>query len=269
MTDFAHFQVIILAAGCSRRLAHLTADKPKSLLHIGGKSIIEHTLNLLECKGFRRVCFVVGYRRELFMQTLGNRHGSLHIDYVISEDFATTEHGWSLYLTAPVWRRDPAPVLFMDADNLFDPGLLDLALAAPNDNVSLVDDTMNRDDREEEWVIGANGRVHALARARYSELVDVAGGFVGINRFSRAFMQTLFEFMDSFFDSHGRTFKYERVIDALLQSGSVTLHYAATEGRPWVNVNHQDDFHNAAEIAQLMRANCPPPGDTTAPMISA
>ena len=42
------------------------------------------------------------------------------------------------------------------------------------------------------------------------------------------------------------TFKYERGIDALLQTGSVTLHYAATEGRRWVNVNHQADFDNAA-----------------------
>ena len=105
---------------------------------------------------------------------------------------------------------------------------------------------MSRDDREKEWVIGANGRVRALARARYSKLIDVAGGFVDINRFSRAFLQTLFEFMDSFFNSHHRTFKYERVIDALLQTGSVTLHYAATEGRRWVNVNHQADFDNAA-----------------------
>ena len=128
MTDFAHYQVLIPASGCSRRLPHLTAGKPKSLLQIGAKSNIEHTLNLLECKGFRRVCFMVDHKRELFMRTLGNHHGSLQIDYVISEDFATTEHGCSLYLTTPVWRRNPAPVLFMDADNLFDPGLHELAL---------------------------------------------------------------------------------------------------------------------------------------------
>ncbi|MBC7131074.1 NTP transferase domain-containing protein, partial [Candidatus Bathyarchaeota archaeon] len=39
---------VILAAGRGRRLQHYTRDKPKALIEIHGKPLIEHTLFLLK-----------------------------------------------------------------------------------------------------------------------------------------------------------------------------------------------------------------------------
>ena len=86
MSNTIAYHVIIPAAGCSRRLAHLTADKPKSLLEIAGKRIIEHSLDVLERRSFGRVTCIVGYRRELLLRTLGRQHGRLSIDYGVSDE---------------------------------------------------------------------------------------------------------------------------------------------------------------------------------------
>jgi len=252
MSNTITHHVIIPAAGCSRRLAHLTADKPKLLLEIAGKRLIEHSLDVLERRNFGRVTFIVGYKREPLMRTLGRQHGRLGIDYVVSDEYDRTEHGWSLFLTADAWRQNPLPVIFMDADNLYHPALLDMAVHSPHDNVCLADPSFRNSEPEEELVLGANERISGLKRGTVDELADLVGGFVGINKFSAAFMATLYDFMEDFFAGHDRQHQYERVFDALIHETDTELHYCLTNGLPWMNVNHQDEYDGAATVAGLM-----------------
>jgi len=252
--DPAGYQVIIPAAGCSRRMAHLTAERPKSLLAVEGRSIIEHSLDILDARGFRHVTVVVGYKRELLIAAVGSRYRRLNIDYVVSEDYAVTEHGWSLYLTRERWRRTRRPVLFMDADNLYDPAMLDALLDSPRQDLMLVDDTYASDERKEELVSGRRGLVTGLVRGRCAEVPDLVGAFVGINRFSAPFMEHLYAFMDEFFIAHGRRWKYERLFDALIRNRGARVHYLPTGGLAWININHEEEYAAAGGIARAMAA---------------
>lgn len=252
--DAAAYHVIIPAAGCSRRMAHLTADRPKSLLEIDGRSIIAHSLETLNAFGFTRVTFVVGYQRDLFVATLGERFRGIAIDYVVNEDYETTEHGWSLCVTGERWREERRPVVFMDADNLYDPDMLTAMLGSSHPDLMLVDDTFATGDREEELVTGRVGVIERLVRGRDDEVEGYAGAFVGINRFSAEFMDALYRYMDGFFAARGRMFKYERVFDAFIRDTGAEVHYLPTRGLPWINVNHEDEYQAARDIAARMAA---------------
>jgi choline kinase len=250
ITENARYQVIMPAAGSSRRMSHMTEDRPKALLELEGKTIIEHSLEILDSRGFRRVTFVVGYMRELFMQTLGSRFNNISIEYVVSQDYATTEHGWSLYLTKNSWKRARNPVVFMDADNIYDPQMLDKVMAAPMENVVLVDSLFKTGAREEELVLGRDGKITGLKRGLAQDHGDYVGGFVGINKFSSAFMGALYAYMDKFFEKNGPKFKYERVFDSLINATDAKLNYIDTGGLAWVNINHEEDYKLAKEIVR-------------------
>ena len=245
--------MIIPAAGMSRRLAGLAAERPKSLIEVGGNSIIGPSLEALDKRGFRHVTFVVGYMHELFRKTLGDSYGGLELEYVVCEDYSTTEHGWSLYLARESWERARCPVVFMDADNLYHPRLLDKILVSAHENVVMVDDRFEHQGREEELVLGENGRVTGLKRGFARDEPSCVGGFVGINRFSPEFMSTLFHYMEGFFAAHGKLHKYERVFDRLLHEADVALGYTTSDGLGWVNVNHAQDYARALELLPLIR----------------
>jgi choline kinase len=225
-------QVIILAAGRSLRLSRLTQDRPKSLLVVAGEPILGHSLNILSRRGFKRLTLVVGYLREQFVEQFGTRYKNIDIEYVTNEAYADSEHGWSLYCARHSWARDESPVVFMDADNLYDPMMLDKIMGCGFDDVMLVDENLNAEDRDEELVIGRGDVVTGLRRGRIRDYPDFAGGFVGINRFSPAFMGRLFAFMDEFFDRKGKMQKYERVFDALINETGVRVHYLESRGLP-------------------------------------
>jgi bifunctional UDP-N-acetylglucosamine pyrophosphorylase/glucosamine-1-phosphate N-acetyltransferase len=84
-------QAVILAAGKSTRTYPLTLTKPKSLIKITGKTILEHQLDCLE--GIvREVVIVVGYKKEMIMDFLKNKKYTFEIKFVEQKEQLGTGH---------------------------------------------------------------------------------------------------------------------------------------------------------------------------------
>jgi len=57
-------QAVILAAGEGQRLRPFTVTKPKVMLSIAGKPILQYVVEALAQNGIRSIVLVVGYRKE-------------------------------------------------------------------------------------------------------------------------------------------------------------------------------------------------------------
>ena len=238
---------IIPAAGLGRRMGD-DDRKPKCLLPLAGRPMLLYTLDALAARNAARATLIVGYRREQVMSTVGTMHNGMPVDYVDNVDFATTEHGWSLYLSRERWLEQQRPVLFIDADNVFDPRLLDRLLASPAENSVLVDPELDTTERDEELVLGSHGQITGFVRGRAPKHDRYVGGFVGMNRFSPQFMRALYAFMQNLFAGGERGFKYERVFHKLLSTTRVQLEYLSSNGFAWVNVNHPHEIRIGERI---------------------
>ncbi len=107
-------QAVILAAGEGVRLRPLTQNKPKALIPVANKPIIEHTiLSLLEA-GIRDIIVVIGYRKEQVMRHLA--HLSVPVMIVRQTEQLGTAH-------ALLCARDriAGDVLVLPGDNYIDP----------------------------------------------------------------------------------------------------------------------------------------------------
>ncbi|MBR9690367.1 NTP transferase domain-containing protein [Candidatus Woesearchaeota archaeon] len=84
-------KALILAAGKSTRLHPLTLTKPKPLIKIAGKTILEH--NLEQLKGIiTEVIIIVGYKKEMIKKALGNEFLGIKITYVEQKEQLGTGH---------------------------------------------------------------------------------------------------------------------------------------------------------------------------------
>lgn len=79
-------QAVILAAGEGQRLRPSTATKPKVMLTIADKPILQYVIEALAQNGIRNIVLVVGYWREQIFDYMGkgDRFG-VEITYVIQE----------------------------------------------------------------------------------------------------------------------------------------------------------------------------------------
>ncbi len=123
-------KAVIMAAGKSTRTYPLTLTRPKPLLPVANRPIIEHQLEALP-EVVESVVLVVGYRHEMIRERLGDRFGRLAIEYVMQEEQKGTGHA-----ILQCARVIDGPFLAMNGDDLFDPA--DLARLAATVDSALV-----------------------------------------------------------------------------------------------------------------------------------
>lgn len=83
-TNYGTGQAVILAAGRSTRTYPLTLTKPKPLLKVAGKTIIEHNLDQLVGL-VNEVYIVVGYKAEMIKEFIGDKFKGMSIKYIAQE----------------------------------------------------------------------------------------------------------------------------------------------------------------------------------------
>jgi len=89
-------QAIVLAAGEGQRLRPFTVTRPKAMLSIADKPILQFVVESLAQNGIRNIIFVVGYRKEQVYDYMGSgEQFGVDITYVTQETQLGTAHALS------------------------------------------------------------------------------------------------------------------------------------------------------------------------------
>ncbi|MCW3981382.1 MAG: sugar phosphate nucleotidyltransferase [Candidatus Bathyarchaeota archaeon] len=84
-------KAVILAAGKGTRLHPITLSRPKHLIPIGGRPIIEQALSTLKNAGIKEVIIVVNYLAEVFKQRVGDgTKFGMEISFVVQKELKGT-----------------------------------------------------------------------------------------------------------------------------------------------------------------------------------
>ncbi|AEH36971.1 UTP--glucose-1-phosphate uridylyltransferase AglF [Halopiger xanaduensis] len=114
-------QAVVLAAGKGTRLQPLTDDKPKVLVEVDGKPIIEDVFdNLLEI-GASEFIVVVGYQKEQIIERYGDAYEGVPITYAHQRE--------QLGLAHAILQAEPhvdGDFMLMLGDNVFRANLADV-----------------------------------------------------------------------------------------------------------------------------------------------
>jgi L-glutamine-phosphate cytidylyltransferase len=124
---FKIVRVIILAAGQGKRLLPLTADVPKALLDIGGKSLIERQVEAFAANGLRDFCVITGYaagKMEQALEAVAHRL-DVNIETIFNPFFAVADNLASCWLARDAMRGD---FIQVNGDNVFRSDLVERLL---------------------------------------------------------------------------------------------------------------------------------------------
>ena len=121
---------MVMAAGLGKRMRPLTATRPKPLVEVAGRPLIEHTLARLEAAGVRKAVVNVHYLADALEAHLAKRGGPMAIAISDERDLLL-ETGGGLIKALPLIDADP--FLAVNSDNLWVDGPMDsLRLLATN-----------------------------------------------------------------------------------------------------------------------------------------
>jgi dTDP-glucose pyrophosphorylase len=83
-------KAVVLAAGRGTRMRELTAEVPKPMIEVRGKSVLQHIIEGLRDAGIRELLLVVGYRADAVQNFFGD--GSRH-NVAIQYETQTVQDG--------------------------------------------------------------------------------------------------------------------------------------------------------------------------------
>lgn len=118
-------QAVILAAGEGKRVRPLTKNRPKAMIPVANRPIIEYVIDALVKNGIREIIVVVGYRKEQVTRYLNTL--DTPIDVVVQNKQLGTGHA---LLAAESKVRDN--FLVLPGDNYIDPSSIARLVDLPN-----------------------------------------------------------------------------------------------------------------------------------------
>lgn len=105
-------RAIILCAGLGTRLTPITLNKPKPLLKIRGRSILENMINYLHNANINDIIVVCGYKAELFTPLAKK----LNFKQIIFPDYANKNSAASLKFVANLITKDRGGTIILNGD---------------------------------------------------------------------------------------------------------------------------------------------------------
>jgi choline kinase len=226
---------IILAAGKGSRLNGTAGDKPKCLVELGGMTLIERQMQVLERAGIDEIAVVVGCQADRVRETCGTG-----VTYVENSRFAETNSLYSLW-TARALLYEGFVVL--NCDVLFHPALLDDLLVTHHDAALLMAwrEAGQTFGDEEMKVKVQGGRVIDMSKSMAPDEAD--GENLGIVKFGRKSAQHLVSILDRIVAGGGLRDWAPRAFCEFAQEQR--LQAIGTRGLPWIEIDFPQDYQRA------------------------
>jgi L-glutamine-phosphate cytidylyltransferase len=229
-------RAVILAAGNGTRMGRLTADRPKAMLDIEGRSIVERALDALADCGIHEVTIVAGYQRARLEEHLGAR-----VRFIDNARYRETNSLYSLWLARDVL-VDGAVV--MNSDVLVSPELVARLVHARVDDAALVDITSALADEEMKVKIW-NG--FAIDFGKQLPPWEAHAENVGLLKFGAAGGRRLVSHIDALIAGGGEDAWAPLAFRALAQEWP--LRAIDTAGMAWTEIDFPADLDRARAMA--------------------
>jgi len=236
---------LLLAAGVGSRLAPMTDALPKCLVSVGGVPILERLARALDTHGFERLVIVTGYKAEAIRGYLGERFGSIAVEFTVSPLFETTNNIYSLWLSRHLIDE---PFLLVESDIVFDEQLLAPLLQPDRIAVS----------RQLPWMSGTtvtldgDGNVNAFypqPPGVYGQHCTDSGHFMALNMYSlaRDTWGAVCERLDRHVAAGQTGSFYESVFQEMAVDGDISLAAVIFPAERWYEIDTPADL-DAAQL---------------------
>lgn len=113
---------MVLAAGLGKRMRPLTDTRPKPLVEVAGRTLLDHALDRLSAAGVRHAVVNVHYLADMIVDHLAARDQGLRVS-ISDERAQLLETGGGLMHALP--QIDADPFLVVNSDNLWVDGPVD------------------------------------------------------------------------------------------------------------------------------------------------
>jgi choline kinase len=233
-------KAVILSAGKGSRLLPLTAERPKCLIELNGRSLLEWQLDALSESGIADMVVVTGFRDDLVDAVAARREG---VRTVFNPFYHVADNLGSVWMARSEFGCD---TLLLNGDTLVSPALLATVLRAETGPIAVTVDEKADYDADDMKVLREGDRLvrigKALAPGEYN--AESIGLLAFRGEGPRLFADQVERMMRQ---PDGTRRWYLRAIDALASAGA-DVRTVSIKGEEWQEVDFPEDVESAKAL---------------------
>jgi choline kinase len=226
----------------AKRLRPLTDNKPKCLLEVGGKTLLERTVGAMLQAGIKEFVVVTGYCADQIRDFLTTHFPTLDITFIHNADYEHNNNIFSLWLSMQVVRGKD--FLLMDSDILCDPAAVVRIAQEPESALAL-----NRHECGEEEIkviVDAEGRITEISKV--CSIEQAIGESVGIEKMTADYSEAIYHELKQMIEQEGLIdVFYERAFERLITQGH-TFRVVDTTDYFSYELDTPEDFERAQQL---------------------
>jgi choline kinase len=240
-------KTIILSAGQGKRLLPLTKSRPKCMVPLAGRTLIEWQLRALAANGVEDVVVVVGFGAAQVEALLARTApAGMRVRTVFNPFYAVADNIGSCYVALPEMTGD---FLLLNGDTLFEPAVLGTLLAEADAPVTVTIDVKERyDDDDMKVSLDEGRRLRAIGKALPPD--SVHGESIGMLLFlgggGAGFAAKMGEILR---EPDGARHWYLSVIDRMARAGA-GIGTVPIVGHQWGEVDYPHDAERAERLVE-------------------
>ncbi len=239
-------KAIMLAAGLGSRLsAGDESREPKVLLQFGGLTLLERHVTALKSLGVESLTLVTGYRAGDINRALDDLRVGGFVRVVENPRYreGSVVSLWAARETL----RSGGDVVFMDADVLYHPKLLERLLRAESANCFLFDREFEAGDEPVKLCLRGGHLVEF--RKIIDGVYDRTGEWVGFLKLSEPYALQLASTLERFMADGRLGEPMEEAVRELLHSSPAGVFgICDVTDLPWIEIDFADDVVKAREV---------------------
>ena len=198
----------------AKRLRPLTDEKPKCLLEVGGKTLLQRTVDAMISAGVKEFVVVTGYRENMIREFLTIHYSLCTIHYIDNPDYEHNNNIFSLWLA--MQKLHGQEVLLMDSDILCDPEAV--RRVAKKTNSALAMQQHELGEEEMKIVVDEAGRITEISKT--CSPADAIGESVGIEKMTAEYTEAIYQELRKMILDEGLIdIFYERAFERLIPQG--------------------------------------------------
>ncbi len=233
-------KAIILSAGKGSRLLPLTAKRPKCLIDLNGRSLLEWQLDALQGAGVGDIVVVTGFAEEKVAEVTAARPG---VRTLFNPFYHVADNLGSVWMARAELDRD---TLLLNGDTLVSPALLRRVLDAKTGPVAVTVDEKESYDADDMKVLRDGDRLLRIGKALEAGQYNAES--IGLLAFRGAGPRLFADQVEAMMRQPDGTRRwYLRAVDALARAGA-DVRAVSIRGEEWQEVDFPEDVEAAKAL---------------------
>ena len=237
---------VILAAGLGSRLGEITKNKPKCLVEINDRPILDYQIDFLSANGFTKIVIVCGYKADMISNFIRKQNYDIKIEQVYNHHFESTNNIYSLWMAFARLRLNEG-FLLLESDLMFE---ADMLRHFNSDNAI----ALNLFDSEIHLGTTATVRPDGYLKALYLRpnlpVTNPIYKTVNICSFANDSVATLYYLLDLYVRKGDVNIFYEKVIHEMVVSKNIDFKIVDFSHKWWDEIDNLSDLERVKTILE-------------------